>query len=549
MRTSWGNKSSHIEDTTNKPQDDHNSKQNDYFQISSGVYPSYRRSYRSHSYQTSSGTKYHGQLDHSTLDEAYGRSASHDHLSEYDLSYQNNSGVQARAIVFVGSVTEPPKQKGFGELFISWAFRWQSLVILTWLLLSASCALIYLRYHLYWGKKSLSSEDGIDRRSASITGFSPVECEPLPLWTLTSAGAMVLLSALMIMLMCCEQSNLGGEVISIWLIGGGHCLVGLALFACFIWVCILGWVWTLESPSQCGPDMKFYALLVLPVISLFFCAAVGLRMVCTLDSSDDNDNDSIANDKINETQGCCSFCLFINGGYANPEELQPLYGKSKADELPNTTIDRDEKNVGERALLSKTPNSPRLAGYMTEERNIKRQWDTCMRSKDMKNPAEESIGYQEFVEHFAHFFDDIGTSMPKRLFNSLCDFNGRLTQRKLRNGIYRWGQGSMRDKLTLLFDIWDLNRNGALDKEEIRDMMTVLSNNSGTKFLSNALHLGTTDATEDQINERVEAILQRFEASLDANGDDKIILFEWLRFAEGDSDIRQFLERFTVRSF
>eukprot|EP00466_Bigelowiella_natans_P000374 jgi/Bigna1/66305/fgenesh1_pg.1_\ len=623
----------------------------------------------------------------------------HNHLSEYPLSsYQDavSAGVQARSIIFVGSVSDPPKRKGLASQLASATCSWQAATLILWILAFAGFGTLYSSYSSNWrthipptikepvGRSAVPTRPRMhhlgnsnpssmtttksDRHEQKVLGE---DCEPLPLWTFYSSVAMLGLLALSLLLMCCENANIGGEIISIWLIGGSHCLVLLGLCAGFVWVCVVGWVWLLSTPVTCGPALWERTVLLLPFLSILFCVMFLVRVAYMLDSSDGGGGggDTIVrdgsaaqwdyaeaataishppnrSDRYNEG-GCCSSiiasfldCFFLSHYFANNRregERLPLYGLSVEDEVAKTTADHDEKHVPASSLISMTPRAKSSTSKLSMQQIadvVKRRWDQCryldrIRSGKKKNAekndarhegvsitssswissrrehcdddgdndgsslpfereghhyfknygeaneeedeergneeeikggnreekvdkeedVELGIRFKEFSEHFAGFFDEIGTKMGHRLFNSLADVNGRLSLSKLQNGIYRWGQGSMRDKLTLLFDMWDLNRNGKLDREEIHDMMNVLTKSSGTTFLSAALHLGNADTTRDEIRERMDAILERFEASLDSNSDDAIKLDDWLRFAEGDEDIHRFLERFTVRSF
>mmetsp|Transcript_15278 Transcript_15278/g.21475 ORF Transcript_15278/g.21475 Transcript_15278/m.21475 type:complete len:511 (-) Transcript_15278:388-1920(-) len=483
----------------------------------------------------------------------------HSHLSEYPLSYQNAAGVQARSIVFVGSVSDPPEEKGLLNQFVEWTFSGQTMTVFAWLVASVCLASLYMSYRVTW-RTHLHPEharSGDYTRGSGLTSTSHsslIRCEPIPMWTITSSIIMISLSCLSSLVMCCEKSNTCGEVFSIWLIGCGHCILGISLCAGFIWVCVIGWVWVLESPAKCGPALWNYVILFLPLLCLLFCIMFMFRVVWTLDKSDDNDPVGVKE----EDQGiCCPRLRFMFLDNRSLEERQPLYGKSIEDEVQRTTADHDEKNVGSQPLLCRPAGEEFVSG--ADERvmgALDVRWRKCIRgqgtSEAKKGDVEDNlqtIEYSDFADHFAEFFDEIGSTMTKRLFNSLADFNGRLNLQTLKNGVYRWGQGSMRDKLTLVFDMWDLNRNGNLDTQEIRDMMKMLAKSSGTSFLSHALNLRNADSAKKDIEERVEAILERFEASLDHNCDNTISLEEWLKFAEGDEDIHHFLERFTVRSF
>ncbi|GAB5362652.1 hypothetical protein AAMO2058_000816000 [Amorphochlora amoebiformis] len=476
------------------------------------------------------------------------------HLKEYRL---HSPSVQASSIVFVGTVQRSREDAMTRKIF-SWICRWSSLSMLFWVSFALILGVLWKEYHTLW--------------ASTVHGVS---CEPLPIWIFISCMIMITLASLSAAIVYCEHA-ITSEILSIWLTGGGHCLLVLTLLLGISWICVVGWAWVLDSPSACGPGLERQVIWVLPILTLMLCLALVVRVILTLDKSEGM---SFSTSSLWERGKRCLECLMkciccSNCRRKLRAESQPLFGVSPSDLQPWTTRDHDTSRVGRDTLISRSPDTKILPSYKALP-VITDRWNTIMQSRRRKSidilveegrppppvmspGAENAIRYEEFSDHFATFFDPVGSTMTQRLYNALSDQKGRLTEKRLRNGILRWSQGRMRDRLTLLFDMWDLNRNGYIDRSEIRDMMKELSKSTGSAFLSKALQIeGACDEKRgnEKISDAVEAILKRFDQcvdddreSLEEDKDQHISLEEWLKFAEGDKDIREFLQRFTVQS-
>jgi len=467
----------------------------------------------------------------------------HRHLSEFSVTYQRSNETQPQKIIFLGSVSESLEEQSRGKRCLRECFcSWESLTLLTWLLIAGFLFALWSKYHSSWG---LGVADN-------------VRCEPLPLWTLVTAIIMLALAVISISIMSCEYTMLGGEIYSIWLIGSGTCLLAVGLCVACVWVALEGWRWMLNSQDQCGPGLREGVLLALPLLTVVLCSGFIFRVLCALDKSGDERNCCCYRWRRSEWASSSFFCCCFDMG-GSKEERMPLFGMSKDDEKVRTTRGYDEQNVGPQSILTKdlTPMETYSSDNIEANILIDEKWNAIQENRrrnrgwggeDGKNNEQpETIGFVEFTDHFSMYFDELGSLMPDRLFKSLS-VDGNLTKKNLLNGLVRWSKGSMRDQLTVVFDMWDLNRNGRLEKEELRDMMKQLSNSSGTDFLSEALHLSLTVSDTDK-DEELDALVNRFESSLNINEIDDIELEEWLQFAEGDKDIHDFLERFTVRSY
>ena len=81
-----------------------------------------------------------------------------------------------------------------------------------------------------------------------------------------------------------------------------------------------------------------------------------------------------------------------------------------------------------------------------------------------------------FSAEFAPLFDDIGNAMDEELFNAVADEDGQCRFEELVSGLYLWGEGSLRDKLALLFDLFDCApRNGTLNLDEVKQLVLCVS--------------------------------------------------------------------------
>jgi len=114
----------------------------------------------------------------------------------------------------------------------------------------------------------------------------------------------------------------------------------------------------------------------------------------------------------------------------------------------------------------------------------------------------ETIGVDEFKRFFANYFGNVGTMMADQLFMHLtaaankCQKNfrgpGSLGFRPLVSALHTWQHGTMRDRLILLFDMWDTEpKDGYLSMKELRHMVRATSrrHTASTVMMLEALHL------------------------------------------------------------
>jgi len=122
---------------------------------------------------------------------------------------------------------------------------------------------------------------------------------------------------------------------------------------------------------------------------------------------------------------------------------------------------------------------------------------------------EASIGVDEFTRYFSHCFGRVGSTMATPLFNYLTSYAGKCSRRKfsedggpkflsfkpLVSAIYMWERGTMRDRLVLLFDMWDVDpKDGYLSMRELKNMVRACSRRraASTVMMMEALHLDFT---------------------------------------------------------
>mmetsp|Transcript_6426 Transcript_6426/g.8844 ORF Transcript_6426/g.8844 Transcript_6426/m.8844 type:complete len:453 (+) Transcript_6426:109-1467(+) len=132
---------------------------------------------------------------------------------------------------------------------------------------------------------------------------------------------------------------------------------------------------------------------------------------------------------------------------------------------------------------------------------IKNNSDT---TENVAKPSEnQSIDVDQFTRWFSHYFGRVGCAMSNQLFAHLTasvdiqtrGFNDKapeLCYRPLVSAIYAWQKGTMRDKLILLFDMWDTApKDGHLSKRELKKMVRAVSQGraASTVMMMEALHL------------------------------------------------------------
>eukprot|EP00465_Bigelowiella_longifila_P009298 CAMPEP_0185257702 /NCGR_PEP_ID=MMETSP1359-20130426/6743_1 /TAXON_ID=552665 /ORGANISM="Bigelowiella longifila, Strain CCMP242" /LENGTH=420 /DNA_ID=CAMNT_0027842913 /DNA_START=17 /DNA_END=1279 /DNA_ORIENTATION=+ len=121
----------------------------------------------------------------------------------------------------------------------------------------------------------------------------------------------------------------------------------------------------------------------------------------------------------------------------------------------------------------------------------------------------ESISVDQFTRYFSHCFGRVGSTMATPLFNHLTSYAGKSRRRKfskegsprflsfkpLVSAIYMWERGTMRDRLVLLFDMWDVDpKDGYLSMRELKNMVRACSRRraASTVMMMEALHLDFT---------------------------------------------------------
>mmetsp|Transcript_15756 Transcript_15756/g.38855 ORF Transcript_15756/g.38855 Transcript_15756/m.38855 type:complete len:450 (+) Transcript_15756:232-1581(+) len=157
---------------------------------------------------------------------------------------------------------------------------------------------------------------------------------------------------------------------------------------------------------------------------------------------------------------------------------------------------------------------------------------TTQSSKSAKDEAAvkkrnetDSINADEFTRHFSNCFGRVGAEMANQLFSHLTesvdkhhrnfqDSTEGLRFEPLISAIYMWQFGTMRDKLILLFDMWDTDpKDGYLSMAELKRMVRATSrrHNSSAVMMMEALHLDISPLLlEDQCG------------SLDCDSDDDL---------------------------
>eukprot|EP00472_Partenskyella_glossopodia_P014968 CAMPEP_0197515094 /NCGR_PEP_ID=MMETSP1318-20131121/331_1 /TAXON_ID=552666 /ORGANISM="Partenskyella glossopodia, Strain RCC365" /LENGTH=443 /DNA_ID=CAMNT_0043063369 /DNA_START=9 /DNA_END=1340 /DNA_ORIENTATION=+ len=124
--------------------------------------------------------------------------------------------------------------------------------------------------------------------------------------------------------------------------------------------------------------------------------------------------------------------------------------------------------------------------------------------------SSNTIGVDEFTKYFSNMFGRVGQNMARQLFREITEDDDkcgkktlgsdtRLGFRPLVSALHTWQHGTMRDRLVLLFDMWDTSpKDGFLSMNELRNMVRATSRRStlSTVMMWEALHLNIGEKME-----------------------------------------------------
>ncbi len=172
-----------------------------------------------------------------------------------------------------------------------------------------------------------------------------------------------------------------------------------------------------------------------------------------------------------------------------------------------------KKSGGESAAKKKSEVKPvfnrRFTAIVThipknELSNLERLFQSVTNRSDLDGTLNRS----QFEQIFLPYFPDVGGALSSRLFDSLVAAShtknkstlasggaaggggggdgkavavsgtDTVTFRALCTAVYMWCEGSMADKLKLLFEMWDTDRNGVLSREELKRMISTITKSS-----------------------------------------------------------------------
>mmetsp|Transcript_23626 Transcript_23626/g.35447 ORF Transcript_23626/g.35447 Transcript_23626/m.35447 type:complete len:431 (+) Transcript_23626:62-1354(+) len=143
--------------------------------------------------------------------------------------------------------------------------------------------------------------------------------------------------------------------------------------------------------------------------------------------------------------------------------------------------------------------------------------------KETKAPSPPVIGLDEFIKYFSGCFGVVGHMMSTQLFTHLTNtmkrcgcgvakIKNRLELKPLISAIYTWQRGTMRDKLILLFDMWDTDpQDGYLSRKELKNMVRAMSRRHAapTVMMLEALHLDMSPVEAKDEKSEVEEFSNR----------------------------------------
>ncbi|GAB5366767.1 hypothetical protein AAMO2058_001171700 [Amorphochlora amoebiformis] len=131
-----------------------------------------------------------------------------------------------------------------------------------------------------------------------------------------------------------------------------------------------------------------------------------------------------------------------------------------------------------------------------------------------------TIGVDEFTKYFSNCFGAVGRMMSEQLFSHLTNSAERyakgfkpeeqkpqLAIKALISAIYTWQRGTMRDRLILLFDMWDTDpTDGYLSLRELKNMVRAMSTRhaASTVMMLEALHLDISPLQQLQVDDMEE---------------------------------------------
>ncbi|KAM4636024.1 A-type potassium channel modulatory protein KCNIP2 isoform 2-T2 [Discoglossus pictus] len=201
---------------------------------------------------------------------------------------------------------------------------------------------------------------------------------------------------------------------------------------------------------------------------------------------------------------------------------------------PTATPSVSESNIEDEFELSTVCHRPEGLEQLQEQTKFtKRELQVLYRG--FKNECPSGIVNEDnFKQIYSQFFPQGDSSMYAHfLFNAFdTDHNGSVSFEDFVAGLSVILRGSIDDKLNWAFNLYDLNKDGCITKEEMMDIMKSIYDMMGKCTYPNM--------REDAPMEHVENFFQK----MDKNNDGVVTIEEFIESCQKDENIMRSMQLF-----